>query len=66
MKLLDGKVLAAKMRAEIKENIAKADIVPGLAVVIVGEDPASKIYVRNKIKACADLRTACSRFAKGA
>lgn len=55
MKLLDGKVLAAKMRAEIKENIAKADIVPGLAVVIVGEDPASKIYVRNKIKACADV-----------
>ena len=43
------------MRAEIKEKIEKADIVPGLAVVIVGEDPASKIYVRNKIKACADV-----------
>ena len=55
MKLLDGKALAAKMRAEIKEKIEKADIVPGLAVVIVGEDPASKIYVRNKIKACADV-----------
>jgi len=55
MKLLDGKALAAKMRAEIKEKIEKANIVPGLAVVIVGEDPASKIYVRNKIKACADV-----------
>ena len=43
------------MRAQIKEDIEKAEIVPGLAVVIVGEDPASKIYVRNKIKACADV-----------
>lgn len=43
------------MRAEIKEKIEKANIVPGLAVVIVGEDPASKIYVRNKIKACAEV-----------
>lgn len=55
MKLLDGKALAAKMRAEIKSKIEKADIIPGLAVVIVGEDPASKIYVRNKIKACAEV-----------
>ena len=55
MKLLDGKALAAKMRAEIKEKIEKASIKPGLAVVIVGEDPASKIYVRNKIKACAEV-----------
>ncbi len=55
MKLLDGKALALKLRAEIKEKIQKAQIVPGLAVVIVGEDPASQIYVRNKIKACADV-----------
>lgn len=55
MKLLDGKALAAKMRAQIKADIESAKIVPGLAVVIVGEDPASKIYVRNKIKACADV-----------
>ena len=48
-------MLAAKMRAKIKERIAAASIVPGLAVVIVGEDPASKIYVRNKIKACAEV-----------
>ena len=55
MRLLDGKTLAAKMRAEIKEQIASASIVPGLAVVIVGEDPASKIYVRNKIRACEEV-----------
>lgn len=55
MKLLDGKSLAAKMRAKIKENIEKATVKPGLAVVIVGEDPASKIYVRNKVRACAEV-----------
>ncbi len=55
MKLLDGKALAAKMRAQIKQEIEKASIVPGLAVVIVGEDPASKIYVRNKVKACSEV-----------
>jgi methylenetetrahydrofolate dehydrogenase (NADP+)/methenyltetrahydrofolate cyclohydrolase len=55
MKLLDGKALAAVLRADIKEKIQNARIVPGLAVVIVGEDPASKIYVRNKVKACADV-----------
>ncbi len=55
MRLLDGKALATKMRAQIKADIESAKIVPGLAVVIVGEDPASKIYVRNKIKACADV-----------
>ncbi len=55
MKILDGKALAATMRAEIKEKIENATVVPALAVVIVGENPASKIYVRNKVKACADV-----------
>ena len=55
MKLLDGKALAQKMRAEIKAEIEAADVIPGLAVVIVGEDPASKIYVRNKIRACEEV-----------
>ncbi|MBQ8374628.1 MAG: bifunctional methylenetetrahydrofolate dehydrogenase/methenyltetrahydrofolate cyclohydrolase FolD [Clostridia bacterium] len=55
MKLLDGKTLAAKLRAELKGKIETANKIPGLAVVIVGEDPASKIYVRNKIKACAEV-----------
>lgn len=57
--LIDGKQLAASMRVEIAENIKKfaenngRQI--GLAVVIVGEDPASQVYVRNKIKACEDV-----------
>ncbi len=55
MKLIDGKALAAKLRAELKEKIEKMQRKPGLAVVIVGQNPASQIYVRNKIKACAEL-----------
>ena len=55
MKLIDGKACAAQMRAELKEKIDKLERKPGLAVVIVGEDAASKIYVRNKIKACNEL-----------
>ncbi len=47
--------MAAELRAELKEKIEKMDRRPGLAVVIVGEDPASRIYVRNKIKACGEL-----------
>lgn len=55
MKIIDGKALAAQFRAELKEKIEKMERKPGLAVLIVGEDPASQIYVRNKIKACAEL-----------
>lgn len=55
MKIIDGKALAAQMRAELKAKIEEREKKPGLAVVIVGEDPASKIYVRNKVKACGEL-----------
>ncbi len=55
MKLIDGKAWSDKIRQDLKEKIAKAETQPGLAVVLVGEDPASQIYVRNKIKACEDL-----------
>lgn len=59
MKLIDGKAISAEIRAEIKERAEflkkEYGITPGLAVIIVGEDPASQIYVRNKEKACADL-----------
>ena len=50
MKIIDGKAIAAKLRADLKEKIEQMEQKPGLAVVIVGEDPASQIYVRNKIK----------------
>ena len=52
MKIIDGKDWSKKFREKIKTEISKLPIKPGLAVVIVGEDPASQIYVRNKIKAC--------------
>jgi len=54
--VLDGKALAARIRGELKveaEALAAKGITPGLAVVLVGDDPASQIYVRNKTAACA-------------
>ncbi|QDK71535.1 bifunctional methylenetetrahydrofolate dehydrogenase/methenyltetrahydrofolate cyclohydrolase [Lactococcus protaetiae] len=51
MKLIDGKALAAKMQAELKVRVEKlkaSGIIPGLIVILVGENPASQIYVRNK------------------
>ena len=58
-KLIDGKKLAAKMRADIKSKVdeykAASGKEIGLAVVLVGEDPASHVYVRNKIKACEEV-----------
>ncbi|WP_332632315.1 bifunctional methylenetetrahydrofolate dehydrogenase/methenyltetrahydrofolate cyclohydrolase FolD [Halalkalibacter flavus] len=53
--LLNGKELAAKKREQLKrdvEELASQNIVPGLAVILVGEDPASQTYVRAKQKAC--------------
>jgi len=55
MAIIDGKAIAAELRAELKQKIEQCKEKPGLAVVIVGEDPASRIYVRNKIKACDEL-----------
>ena len=55
---IDGKAIAAAVKARVAEEVAAlktAGIRPGLAVVLVGDDPASKIYVNNKKKACADL-----------
>ena len=55
MKIIDGKALAARLRGELKEKLEKSGKEVGLAVVIVGDNPASKIYVRNKVKACAEV-----------
>jgi methylenetetrahydrofolate dehydrogenase (NADP+)/methenyltetrahydrofolate cyclohydrolase len=57
-KILDGNAIATRVRAEWKVRAAAttaAGCRPGLAVVIVGENPASRIYVRSKVKACAEL-----------
>lgn len=53
--LIDGKAVSAAERELIKEQVSGMDIKPGLAVILVGEDPASQVYVRNKKKACADV-----------
>jgi methylenetetrahydrofolate dehydrogenase (NADP+)/methenyltetrahydrofolate cyclohydrolase len=52
--LLDGKALAASIRASIRERISRRGLRPGLAVILAGDDPASKIYVRNKTRACEE------------
>ena len=52
---IDGKAVSAKVRAEVAQEVAalkERGVTPGLAVVIVGDDPASRIYVNNKKKAC--------------
>jgi len=55
---IDGKAIAQELRAELAvrvERLREAGVVPGLAVVIVGEDPASRVYVRNKALACESI-----------
>lgn len=57
-KIIDGKQIAAEMRARLKTEVAELaekGIVPGLGVVLVGDDPASKSYVRAKQKACSEI-----------
>ena len=57
--IIDGKAISAQIRAEIAEQVAtlksERGITPGLAVVIVGDDPASRVYVRNKHRACEQV-----------
>ena len=53
--LLDGKACAADLEERLKIRISNCNIQPHLAVVIVGDDPASHVYVRNKIKSCERL-----------
>ena len=56
--IIDGKGLAKKIRENLKKDVAelrKEGIIPKFAVILVGEDPASKIYVRNKNKACVEI-----------
>lgn len=57
-KIIDGKHVAAQIREELKaevEDLKSRAVAPGLAVVLVGEDPASQVYVRNKQKACEEI-----------
>ncbi|HEX6633546.1 MAG TPA: bifunctional methylenetetrahydrofolate dehydrogenase/methenyltetrahydrofolate cyclohydrolase FolD [Usitatibacter sp.] len=70
-KVIDGVALARGVRAEYRrrvERLADQGIHPGLAVVLVGDDPASQVYVRNKIRACAEagLHSEVLRFGRDA
>ena len=58
MSIIDGKALSAKIREELKQkaaSIKEKGTMPGLAVILVGDDPASAIYVRNKERACEEI-----------
>lgn len=57
-RILDGKSLAASIRLDLKQKVdalARHGVQPGLAVILAGDDPASKVYVRNKTHACEEV-----------
>ena len=65
-KLIDGKIISAAVKNEVATEVAalkEKGVTPGLAVIIVGEDPASKVYVANKEKACEQLGMASFKYA---
>ncbi len=65
-KLIDGKVISAAVKEQVKketEELKQKGVTPGLAVIIVGEDPASKVYVANKEKACEQMGFASFKYA---
>lgn len=55
MEIINGKSVAQLVRAKIKEEISTIDKKIGLAVILVGDDPASQVYVRNKLRACEEV-----------
>jgi len=64
-KIIDGVAVAREMRRELKSRVAdlrEHGVVPGLAVIIVGDNPASRLYVRNKIRACDEVGIKSFRF----
>ena len=55
--LIDGKALSRQLRTQVSERVAALKargLTPGLAVILVGDNPASEVYVRNKVLACED------------
>ncbi|MBQ9977940.1 MAG: bifunctional methylenetetrahydrofolate dehydrogenase/methenyltetrahydrofolate cyclohydrolase FolD [Clostridia bacterium] len=65
-KIIDGKVISAAVKQRIADEVAafkETKGVPGLAVIIVGEDPASKVYVANKKKACEQIGMLSEEYA---
>lgn len=67
-KILSGKEVSARIKAELKieaEKLKEQGINAGLAVIIVGDDPASRVYVNNKKKACAEIGIYSEEYALG-
>ena len=65
-KILDGKWLSKSLRQKLRERAAillEGGIQPGLAVVLLGDDPASKVYVNNKVRACEECGVKSFRHA---
>ena len=63
--IIDGKKLAEKIRKNLKvecEELKKKGIIPNFAVIMVGNDPASKVYVRNKRNACKEIGIECEEY----
>ena len=64
--IINGTEISKQIRQELKDEVAmlkeKHNIVPGLATVIVGEDPASQSYVSSKVKTCNDLGIYSERY----
>jgi methylenetetrahydrofolate dehydrogenase (NADP+)/methenyltetrahydrofolate cyclohydrolase len=54
-KIIDGKAVAARVRADVAREVASLPVTPGLATVLVGDDPASAVYVRMKREDCAEV-----------
>ncbi|MDB3870081.1 bifunctional methylenetetrahydrofolate dehydrogenase/methenyltetrahydrofolate cyclohydrolase FolD [Candidatus Thioglobus sp.] len=66
MNIIDGKQIAQKLRNDIAQKVKKLERAPGLAVILVGDDPASTIYVRNKDNACKEVGFYSEKISKSA
>src|SRR5215213_377618 len=54
-RIIDGRAVAAQVRERVKAEVADMEVTPALATILVGDDPASHVYVRNKQKACEEV-----------
>ncbi len=66
MSIIDGKQIAQDLRQRIKTRVDGLDRAPGLAVILVGDDPASAVYVRNKENACQEVGFYSEKITKSA
>ena len=60
-KIIDGKEIAKEFQEKLKEKVSKLDVKPGLAIVLVGNNPASEIYVSSKLKKAEKIGFHCEK-----